>query len=258
MKMKLLLIAAVLLGCCSEAFAWGKTGHDAIAYIAESHLTPKARKAIEKYLDGRSIVYYASWMDQVRYTPPYRHTSSWHGAGVDSLGRYLPSEGGADAVSAIADAVGKLRNYRHQDDSTVVVAIRCLVHLVADMHCPVHVHYPLRERYSFVLDGREHEIHAFWDSAVLELNHRWSMEDYRRQLDRCSRREREALMVGTPSEWLEQSARDCRVLYTWVRPGQKIDKKHSGAFLLQAQPLAEQQVLRAGYRLARILNDIFG
>ena len=49
----------MLLCYCGTAFGWGKSGHDAIAYIAECNLTPKAKKNIEKYLDGRSIVYYA-------------------------------------------------------------------------------------------------------------------------------------------------------------------------------------------------------
>ena len=56
MKKSFLLLAAMLLCCCGTAFGWGKSGHDAIAYIAECNLTPKARKNIEKYLDGRSIV----------------------------------------------------------------------------------------------------------------------------------------------------------------------------------------------------------
>lgn len=45
----------MLLCYCGTAFGWGKSGHDAIAYIAECNLTPKAKKNIEKYLDGRSI-----------------------------------------------------------------------------------------------------------------------------------------------------------------------------------------------------------
>ena len=36
----------MLLCYCGTAFGWGKSGHDAIAYIAECNLTPKARKNI--------------------------------------------------------------------------------------------------------------------------------------------------------------------------------------------------------------------
>ena len=142
MKKNFFLLAAVLLCVCGTAFGWGKTGHDAIAYIAECNLTPRAKKNIGKYLDGRSIVYYASWMDAVRATEPYRATSKWHGFDADAECRYVPRPAEGDAVLGIEDAMEKLRGYRRQDDSTVRVAICCLVHLVGDMHCPTHVKYP--------------------------------------------------------------------------------------------------------------------
>ena len=53
MKKSFLLLTAMLLCYCGTAFGWGKSGHDAIAYIAECNLTPKAKKNIEKYLGGR-------------------------------------------------------------------------------------------------------------------------------------------------------------------------------------------------------------
>ncbi len=34
-------------------------------------------------LGNHSIVYYASWMDYYRDTPPYKHTTVWHMARVD-------------------------------------------------------------------------------------------------------------------------------------------------------------------------------
>ena len=132
MKKNFFLLAAVLLCVCGTAFGWGKTGHDAIAYIAECNLTPRAKKNIGKYLDGRSIVYYASWMDAVRATEPYRATSKWHGFDADAECRYVPRPAEGDAVLGIEDAMEKLRGYRRQDDSTVRVAICCLVHLVGD------------------------------------------------------------------------------------------------------------------------------
>ena len=94
----------MLLCYCGTAFGWGKSGHDAIAYIAECNLTPKARKNIEKYLDGRSIVYYASWMDVYRHTPAYKVTSGWHGDTVDADGKYVPNAKG-DAVQCIEEAI---------------------------------------------------------------------------------------------------------------------------------------------------------
>ena len=104
----------MLLCYCGTAFGWGKSGHDAIAYIAECNLTPKARKNIEKYLDGRSIVYYASWMDVYRHTPAYKVTSGWHGDTVDADGKYVPNAKG-DAVQCIEEAIARLKDYRSLD-----------------------------------------------------------------------------------------------------------------------------------------------
>lgn len=60
MKKSLLLLGGALVLFSNSAFGWGKMGHDAIAYIAECNLTPKAKKTIEKIL-GHSIVYYATY-----------------------------------------------------------------------------------------------------------------------------------------------------------------------------------------------------
>lgn len=145
-------------------------------------------------------------MDAVRATEPYRATSKWHGFDADAECRYVPRPAEGDAVLGIEDAMEKLRGYRRQDDSTVRVAICCLVHLVGDMHCPTHVKYPWYSSFKFELNGRKCAFHGFWDTEALELNHRWGYEDYRYQLDRCPKSERRALAAGTPREWAAENA----------------------------------------------------
>ena len=63
---KNLAIAFTLILVTIPSFGWGRREHSTIAYIAESHLTPKAKKAISEILEGKSIVYYASWLDDYR------------------------------------------------------------------------------------------------------------------------------------------------------------------------------------------------
>ena len=132
MKKTLFLLSAALILCFDSAFGWGKMGHDAIAYIAECHLTPKAKKTIEKYI-GTSIVHYASWMDAYRFEPQYAHTSLWHTAWVDDNDEYDPTrKPDGNAIKGIEDTMELLRDYKSLDDSTVVVSIKYLVHLVGD------------------------------------------------------------------------------------------------------------------------------
>ena len=59
-----IIIALILVS--APSFGWGRRVHSTIAYIAESHLTPKAKKTLNELLDGKSIVYYASWLDDYR------------------------------------------------------------------------------------------------------------------------------------------------------------------------------------------------
>lgn len=256
MKKILILWAVMLIGISQTANGWGRVGHDAVAYIAECNLTKKAKKNIEKYLD-HSIVYYASWMDDYRATPDYKHTTIWHTAAVDENFRYTDAvkRPGGDAVCELENAIAMLRDYKNLDDSTVAVNLKYVIHLVGDMHCPVHVKYPdLNMSFKIKISGKEYGYHNVWDSQIIEMTHRWYYMEWQHQLDRCSKEEKKKLSDGTPRDWFHQTAVDCRVIYDWASP----DSEQGRDFLNMAHPLAERQILKAGYRLARVLNELFG
>ena len=113
---KIVFLSVLLYTFCSQnLFGWGREGHDAVAYIAECNLNKKAKKIIESYLDGHSIVYYSSWMDDYRHTPEYKHTTVWHMASVDESLHYTDAvkapEG--DAVCELENAIKKLENQNY-------------------------------------------------------------------------------------------------------------------------------------------------
>lgn len=218
MKKTLFLLSAALILCFDSAFGWGKMGHDAIAYIAECHLTPKAKKTIEKYI-GTSIVHYASWMDAYRFEPQYAHTSLWHTAWVDDNDEYDPTrKPDGNAIKGIEDTMELLRDYKSLDDSTVVVSIKYLVHLVGDMHCPTHVKYPGIKGFNIYVDGRKLNYHGVWDSYVLDCNVRWSGMEFQHILDRCTKREIKAITAGSVRDWFHDCAVYCRQIYVLAQP----------------------------------------
>lgn len=257
MKIGSFLLTIML--CCwySAAFGWGKVGHDAVAYIAECNLTPKAKKNIEKYLGGHSIVYYASWMDQIRHTPAYKHTTSWHTNRVDAEGNYIPNPKG-DAMSFLENCITKMRDYHNLNDSTIMVTICFIVHLVGDLHCPGHVKYPWYKNFNFSLNGKEYGFHNYWDEWALTLSNNWHYMEYQHQLDRCSKKEKRELGKGTPRDWLTDNARNCRVIYNWTKSNQELSYEEGRDFINFSHGFAEKQVLKAGYRLAALLNELFG
>ena len=86
-RIALLSLSMILLLQSISMYAWGPTGHDVVASIAEKNLTKKAKKEIHKLLDGKSIVSYSSWMDNIQNSPywknGYHTTKTWHYANVD-------------------------------------------------------------------------------------------------------------------------------------------------------------------------------
>ena len=244
MKKTLFLLSAALILCFDSAFGWGKMGHDAIAYIAECHLTPKAKKTIEKYI-GTSIVHYASWMDAYRFEPQYAHTSLWHTAWVDDNDEYDPTrKPDGNAIKGIEDTMELLRDYKSLDDSTVVVSIKYLVHLVGDMHCPTHVKYPDVKGFNIYVDGRKLNYHGVWDSYVLDCNVRWSGMEFQHILDRCTKREIKAITAGSVRDWFHDCAVYCRQIYVLAQPDQQFKSPDVWEdFLNPALPIAERQIL---------------
>lgn len=250
--LKICLFCAVLL-TAGHTYAWDRTRHDAIAYIADCNLTPKARKNIARYLE-HPIVYYASYMDKFRNTPGFRNVE--HVGYVDEQMRHTgsPEAGKTDCVTELVRAIDRLGDYKRLSDSLVRLNLMYVIHIVGDIHCPSHVKYPGVKSGRAVLNDKKMSYHAVWDWGVLQGAHGWSYTEYQQQLDTFSKREKAAIAEGTPEEWFRQSAIDCRVIYDWQTPDKELGKE----FVNKTWPLPEQQLVKAAYRLAAVLNDLFG
>lgn len=260
MKKTILALAAFIL-MTAPSFGWGREGHEAIAKIADAHLSPSAKKKIEKYLDNHSIVYWAKWMDDYRRTKEYGFTTKWHVLSVDENLAYVPDEQDGDAVYGINQAVGILKNYKDHPDSTVTVNLKYIIHLVGDMHCPSHIYYKGRNQNYYVDFGggyvqprQRMKIHTVWDQGAIKATRIWGLEDWLWELDRLSPKEERRVVEGTLLDWVDDNARRClRQFELSSTPEENLAQD----FVNEAMPLIETQILYAGLRLAKVLNDLF-
>ena len=235
---------------------------ETIAKIAERNLTKKAKKRIEKYLGGHSIVYFAKWMDEYRHTPEYKFTNNWHTAPVNAELRYEDSmlAKNGNAIYGLEQAIENLKNYRSLTDSAVEVNLKYIIHLVGDMHCPAHIKYTTHDmKYDVLFEDKYHKphkfpIHSVWDNEIITTTRIWSVSEWADELDRLPKAERQAVAAGTPRDWLHDNAVVCEAQFEWAKPGQRLGQD----FLNEALPLIERQIRNAGYRLARVLNELFG
>lgn len=253
---RLIVVCLALLATCN-VFGWGQKGHDVVAYIAENHLTPEAAQRVAEVLGGRSLVYYANWMDNASHTPEYAHTSTWHYANVDEGYTYqtMPKNENGDVVQAVMQLTEQLKKggMTAQEES---VALRMLIHLVGDLHCPMHAGHKSDlggNRVEVLYFGKPQKLHSIWDSALVESAHNWGYTEWQREIDRQPRKEDKKLQQGSVEEWFSETVELSKGVYKDMPEGAKISYDEVAKYA----PLIEQQLLKGGLRLARLLEDIY-
>ena len=268
---RLLLLTALVIFVCGSSYGWGRREHATVAQIAENHLTPKAKKLITKYLGGRSMVYYSCYADD--YQPLYidlgwepsnyrRMAMFPHTFGVDERGRVPRTirKGDKYIKNTIyyIDTWSKelAKNHRTMDDSTRLVRLALIIHAVGDMHCPVHIRYHDDQTlgvYKVRYGNKSVDYHRLWDADLVGKFNMWSYTTLARQYDIFTKKQAAEATKGDVYEWGEDAARRSIPARQYTK-GAKIDKT---AFMREFTPLAEEQICRAGYRLAKLLNDTF-
>lgn len=259
-KIGLLLI--IFSANCVPVLGWGQKGHDVIAYIAEKHLTGRTKRAVSEILEGRSIVYYSSWMDNLRNSPRwdggYDVTKTWHYANVDEGHTYesMRKEQAGDVLTALDRIISGLKS-GELCDSLKSDYLKMLVHLIGDMHCPMHAGR-LTDRggneVRVMWFGTPTDLHSVWDTEMIESARKWSYTEWQRQLDRYGRKQIKAVTSGIVREWFDETVAAAEFIYENTSAGDDLRYR----YIYDFNDLLERQLLYAGYRLAAVLNGIFG
>jgi hypothetical protein len=273
MNRKILLAAAVLAIVPSPAFAWGKTGHRVIAAIADTQLSGLARAHIREILGGaESLDEAATWPDEMRSAPGdfwQKMATPWHYVTLNGIiYDHAPSEG---------DALEALSRFRHtlQDPNASLtdkqLALRFVVHLVGDLHQPLHVGKCCDKGGNDVKVtwfGKPTNLHASWDSAIVD-DEQLSFSELAGKLNRhISSADVVAWWDINPRDWISESAQYREQIYANI-PAPKLPKDRklkkgevplpdlSYDYVYKFTPVMERRLSQAGVRLAAYLNDIY-
>jgi hypothetical protein len=260
------ILLLALLATPSAAGAWSEPGHRIVAAIAEERIGPAARRLLREIVGGKSIADrdVALWADEVKD----RRTGPWHYVNVPLAAEgYVASRDcppGGCAVSAIASAARDLRD--GTDARTLADALRWLVHLVADVHQPVHAG-EVRDRGgndTWVRLGQRRQplsVHRLWDAEVVEpLVHRSDPIRASRALA-AAIRPADAAAWGAeldPAAWATESRRTAQAIYAEL---ETYPVSHDRILLPASYPEAQrartvEALARAGVRLATLLDRI--
>src|ERR1700722_8534413 len=78
MNKKQLSLFFVVLTASFFLISWGVTGHRTIGRIAERHLSPNAKAAIQALLGTETLADVSTWADEVRGQAGYEQPGPWH------------------------------------------------------------------------------------------------------------------------------------------------------------------------------------
>jgi S1/P1 Nuclease len=271
-----------LLFAAQSASAWGPQGHRTVGAIADRLLTPAARIAVLQVLQddrdkfgnpsGRTTLEAVSdWADEARGTADDR--PAWHYddlpiCGTAEKAQYCPD--GQCNTGQLKRLIGVLADGhaapRERDE-----ALKWVVHLIADIHQPLHAADNADNggnRVAVALEGvhtrgREN-LHRAWDNDLVQLavharNHQQPPREVDRVAAEAHNLERE-VGQGSPDSWARESNNLARnVAYHY--PGFACNRLPAGVVVLDATYLEDaelvvrERLLLAGARLANVINE---
>jgi S1/P1 Nuclease len=147
----LLLLTCFTTFSASTSFGWGAGGHMMVAQIAFQRLNANAKAHVEKLLaipidpkdvtaESENFVDAAHWADDVKNLPDFEFSPDLHfidypfSADKTKLPTDLPKKD--NIVKALTDYVNTLKT--STDENEQAEALRFIIHLVGDIHQPLH------------------------------------------------------------------------------------------------------------------------
>jgi hypothetical protein len=167
------LLAFALSGS-APAQAWGACGHRIVAEIADRHLDAATRVRTAALLGSRTLADVSVWADRVRETERFEWTRRLHYVNLPedatSFDAQRDCPDGACVVRGIARFSAELASPDVGREGKIL-ALKFLIHLVGDIHQPLHVSRKsdLGGNLITVIHRNERSsLHRVWDSGLLD------------------------------------------------------------------------------------------
>lgn len=271
------------------AYSWWETGHRAVARIAAAHLTPVARTRVSRILStadspeavANALAQASTWADE---TKAETQTGEWHYIDLalqdhkSDIPLRCPAENCAPArihLFSVQLSTGEgSQRYSELD------ALRYLVHFVGDIHQPLHTISDADlggncERLDPPI-GTAKNLHAVWDGVLVnEINpdDKALADDLEHEIQGWTRSYIRGLSRGRVNDWVWESHQLAkRVIYRRLHiPIEPIEFPKAckdapraiteftpdidADYLNRMKPEVRTQLIKAGLRLARLLNE---
>jgi hypothetical protein len=271
------LFFAITLLLSAEAFAWGPTGHRVVGEVATKFLEPSIRLKIQTLLKGESLARVANWPDEIKSEPAtYSSTYNWHYTDwADDAHDHDETSSSGKLIGSINEQLKVLKDPVAADDKKVF-ALKFIVHLVGDLHMPLHVGNGLDlggNACKVMFHGKVTNLHALWDEGMIDFTKLsfTEMSQFIGQGKNVS--QVQAWRKGDVLDWARESKELRTRLYpdnvvpsasplssrTYCRMDTPVLESEmprlSYEYSYKFVPVVEQRLFQAGLRLAVLLNQ---
>jgi hypothetical protein len=313
-----ILIFVLTFGCVQLLFGWGAEGHRAIANLAQELISAQTQAKVQHLLNEcgeRDLASASTWADEIRekarpdrprpgdaemFDRRFPNNASWHYVNLPlGTGSFTEAEkyiqGKNDVIHAIERCIAVLEAQETiAGELSRTEALRLLVHLVGDIHQPLHCgtgFYQLNETEPPALVtnpqetvglpndrggndlfyGPKEELHALWDfGLVAKIADTFDF----RSLDAVLRRDYLAHSGSTtagdyhhwPEVWALESVKVANAAYAALRFNSFETMGQPGSLWIsitlppdyeeQNTPRAAEQLTKAAVRLAQLLDRL--
>lgn len=253
--MKHAIIGLFCLVLTAESFGWGANGHRATGWVADQYLTRKAKKKIKALLGQQSLAMVSTWMDEIRSDSTYNYTADWHWTTIPDGGRYEDVEANPDGKAVMM--IEKITRDLKEGKLTVkqqTEYLKFLIHLVGDIHQPLHVGRPgdrggndVKVKWA----GQDSNLHRVWDSDMID-DTKLSYTELAQSLTRPDAETVKRWQQATVREWVKESM----AMHAQVYATGNGSLGYRYSYL--SMPAVRERLVQAGIRLAGLLNYIYG
>jgi hypothetical protein len=258
MKRARFAVVLMFLAAPSAVLAWGLNGHRVVGRIAASHLTDEARVAVVGLIGPEGLDQASTWGDDIRndpdWQPPLQNPSPWHYISIDDDETLETTA--RDPKGDVLEAIERFSAVLRDEQATRRAkqeALRFLVHFVGDVHQPLHVGRRADLGGNLIqvtLFGTPTNLHSVWDSGLID-SEKLSFSELAAFLDHPTLIELQTWQSSSPADWVKESKAVRERVY-------KIgDGKLSYPYAFDNLPLIKGRLVRAGVRLAGLINSIF-
>jgi hypothetical protein len=271
-------IAALALITSSSVFAWGATGHRVVGEIATRFLDVKVLVKANTLLAGQSLARVATWPDEIKSDPTtYQHTFNWHYTTWEindhDHGQDEETSATGLLLKSIDDLSAVLRDPAATDEQKAF-ALKFIVHLVGDIHMPLHVGNGTDQGGNFckvTYMGKNYNLHALWDEGLLDFTKLSYTELAKFVSEGKTAEEVRAIKNSSVIDWALESKKIVPTIYPddVVASSNLMSIKNyckkevtseempklSFEYAYKHLPVIEKRLYEAGVRLAVLLNQ---